>query len=182
MPLVKDGRQQHYMWTLMCAIYVILLSWDVYQIARIVYFKHRLKSFQGLFLVLCLFWTTLRVVFWLEDTSEWVNWIALFIYFMPNLIQFSMFSLLVFFYAKLVHLREWNSVKVRCYLAYAASNLLFSGATVYWIIVEQHDYNYDDVKFFFSLFSGILFAILTLALAWYVCSIRPHQSHKDTCI
>ena len=106
-------------------------------------------------------------MFWLEDTSEWVNWIALFIYFMPNLIQFSMFSLLVFFYAKLVHLRDWNRVKVRCYLAYAASNLLFSGATVYWIVVEQHDYNYDDVKFFFSLFSGILFGILTLALAWY---------------
>jgi hypothetical protein len=167
MGLIKDGREQHYMWALMCAIYVILLSWVVYQVARIVYFKHRLKSFQGLFLVLCLFWTTLRVVFWLENTNGWVNWKALIIYFMPSLIQFSMFSLLVFFYAKLVHLREWNLVKVRCYLAYAVSNLLFSSVTVYWIIVEQHDYNYDDVKFYFSLFSGILFAVLTAALTWY---------------
>eukprot|EP00939_MAST-03C_sp_MAST-3C-sp1_P001322 g1322.t1 len=145
----------------------MMLSWDIYQISRIIYFQHRLSSFQGIFLLLCLAWTSLRVLFWLEDTSSWPNWFALTVYWSPILIQFNMFSLLVFFYAKFVHFNEWESVKTRCYVFYVVSNVVFSVTTVYWIIVEERQYDYGEVQFFFSLISGLMFGLLFVGLVLY---------------
>lgn len=104
-------------------------------------FRHNLFSFQLGFLVLCFVWGIVRAVFWwltpvLPEPSVaaigmlWYEYMVLFLFSssfrIPINLQFATFSLLVLFYAHLVHRATWEKTMKRiCTATYIGTNVVF---------------------------------------------------------
>jgi len=119
--------------------YGALFLFELVQLGRIIYFRHKFRSFTVAFLTLCFFWAFLRGIFFAFivdnrwDAAD--NWIYSIIYWTPINIQFATFSLLVAYYAHLEHKQkgEWRIFKRRYTLIYGISNLLF-----FWLRMCSH--------------------------------------------
>eukprot|EP00455_Lapot_gusevi_P014986 TRINITY_DN17551_c0_g1_i1.p2 TRINITY_DN17551_c0_g1~~TRINITY_DN17551_c0_g1_i1.p2 ORF type:complete len:113 (-),score=12.86 TRINITY_DN17551_c0_g1_i1:69-407(-) len=93
-------------------MYVLMFVLVSFQLVRIVVFRHKLYSFQVGFLVLCFIWLACRVVFWFFlDIDGNAAWLVTLVYLFPSVCQIATFSLLILFYAKLVHRHRWAQYK-----------------------------------------------------------------------
>jgi len=113
----------------MAASYLALFVLAAVQLFRTVVHRHKIRSFRFGFLLVCWMWTALRVLFWFIVTlTTWPTWLSHLIYFLPNACQIGTFSLLILFYAKLVHRHRWRVLRLRflsfCILANTALVLL----------------------------------------------------------
>jgi len=156
-------------------LYLILLYASLtgivgFQIARILYYRHALYSFQLGFLLLCFVWGVLRVVFWslfYQIISGTVGEVLLWI---PLNFQFATFSLLVVFYAHLVHKNTWEKyTKKRFTIAYITVNtiLLIMQCVCFGLITDgghSEEQWASDVQ---SAIAGLVFLILVTILSWY---------------
>lgn len=124
-------------WQLWCGIilgilYVVLCLLALFQVVRIVLNGHRMDSFQFVFLALCFLWTLLRGLFWLlVDQLTWPIWLYTLVYNLPNVCQISTFSLLILYYAKLVHRSRWRNRKSFFITCYVVANTLMIMLTVF---------------------------------------------------
>lgn len=133
------------------------------------------------FLVLCFIWGILRIVFWSTVdviTSAITSNVLLWI---PLNIQFATFSLLVVFYAHLVHKSSWErTTKKRFAAAYIAVNaILIIMQSVSLGVVNNKDP--DDIDLLGEVQSGIagfVFLVLVAILAWY--GYRLHVAISST--
>jgi len=92
--------------------YAILCVMSAIQLLRTICYQHKIMSFRFGFLLVCFIWTSLRMVFWFfVRLSEWPIWVSTTIYFLPGACQVATFSLLILFYAKLVHRHHWKGLK-----------------------------------------------------------------------
>lgn len=88
--------------------YVVLACVSAFQLLRIIYYRHPIKSFQAWFLIICLFWCTLRAIFFLKG-QDMPDAAFTLVYWLPIDLQFMTFSLLVIFYAFLLHQATWEA-------------------------------------------------------------------------
>eukprot|EP00937_MAST-01D_sp_MAST-1D-sp2_P006990 g6990.t1 len=88
----------------------IILLGVILQIVLIVRGRHNLYSLQTGVLVLCVLWLPLRVLFWVKtmQSTTWNDSLMLTLFSLPTCLQFSTFSLLALFYAKVVNWRQWD--------------------------------------------------------------------------
>ena len=108
--------------------YVVVFSLSAFQLYTIATHQHRMKTFQTGFLFLTILFSCLRVVFWTKTmfSSVWGFPETLFLFLFPNIVQFSIFSLLVTYYVSVVHKPDWKRVYRRRYRqAWTLSNVVF---------------------------------------------------------
>eukprot|EP00026_Physarum_polycephalum_P009186 Phypoly_transcript_09299.p1 GENE.Phypoly_transcript_09299~~Phypoly_transcript_09299.p1 ORF type:complete len:415 (+),score=36.99 Phypoly_transcript_09299:118-1362(+) len=125
-----------------------------FQITRILYYRHALVSFQLGFLILCFIWGILRIIFWstVSVTGVILSNVLLWI---PLNIQFATFSLLVIFYAHLVHKSTWERyTKRRFAIAYVVINavLLILQCVSLGVVNSKHP---DDLKLLGDVQQGL---------------------------
>ena len=91
----------------LCALIMVGVLHQMYLIVRR---GHNFYSLQTGVLGLCVLWLPLRVVFWVkvQAGSEWNMYIMMIFYSLPTCLQFTTFSLLALFYAKVVNWRQWD--------------------------------------------------------------------------
>jgi len=141
-----------------------------FQIARIIYNKHKIKSFQMGFLLLCFVWGIFRgIMFLLNDVVSDTGFAIIF--WIPYPIQFATFSLLVMYYAGLIH-REWRSYwRKRYVVVYAVSNIFFLCVIIAIIVSEIRYANAPTTPNWLTnltaIFGGVLFLILMIILTIY---------------
>ncbi|KAH3764003.1 hypothetical protein Pelo_4143 [Pelomyxa schiedti] len=113
----------------------------IFQISRIIYHKHDLFSLANRFFLLCLVWCLLRDLFF-ADIEFWLNTCAyMVIYGLPMIIQFSTFSLLVYYFASGAHYASWEAktrkIALTSYISaniffFITLNVLFAMSIYYW--------------------------------------------------
>jgi len=156
-------------------LYVVLTLSVGFQIARILYYRHALYSFQLGFLLLCFIWGVLRVVFW---SIEYIFWgaFAEVLLWVPLNFQFATFSLLVVFYAHLVHKSTWEKyMKKRFTIAYIVINVVLLALQCVWLGFVNSDIQHSDEDWASGVQSAIaalVFVILVAILAWYGYSLH----------
>src|SRR3989338_4479504 len=111
-------------------LYLIEVLACAVQLSRIVYYKHKFKHYQSYFLMLCFWWCLLRFIYFLfVNIAGNIYGIALYV--LPFNIQFATFSLLVFYYAEIVHKQDWRRLRRKQFLfAFVITNALF----LIWIL------------------------------------------------
>ena len=93
---------------LLACCYVLLFASSLVQLLRIVVAQHDVYSFQVAFLVLAVLWSAARAFFF----GEWFGLpelLSLLLWWLPFDLQFSTFSLLIVFYASLLHHLSWHT-------------------------------------------------------------------------
>jgi len=159
-------------------LYLFLCLFIALQLARIAYYRHKIRSFQVGFLVQCFFWALLRAIFFLLlDFFSSTNWLLLIIYGLPINIQYSTFSLLVVYYAYLNPIHEAKAEMrkfKRFYITiWITTNILFLILTLVGIILgmEFDDPNQSDepdwLSAAHSYFTGGVFLVLVIVLAYH---------------
>jgi len=87
-------------------LYSILSLSSLVQVSRIIFNGHNLGSFQAIFLFLVFLWMTLRAFFFAAD-FDLPNIVVVLILWLPYTLQFTTFSLILVFYAKLFYQQDW---------------------------------------------------------------------------
>jgi hypothetical protein len=126
-------------------LYVLLGLFDLLLIVRIVWNRHRL-SYYFAFNVLVLVWDAFRLAFFLlSDQLEDVPLLFYIVYNIPLEVQFATFSLLVVFYASVVHKDAWNRLHPWFWAAYALMNALVSTFLLFYVVLVWTWGNISDV-------------------------------------
>eukprot|EP00013_Stygamoeba_regulata_P004596 CAMPEP_0177638428 /NCGR_PEP_ID=MMETSP0447-20121125/5484_1 /TAXON_ID=0 /ORGANISM="Stygamoeba regulata, Strain BSH-02190019" /LENGTH=383 /DNA_ID=CAMNT_0019140391 /DNA_START=1522 /DNA_END=2673 /DNA_ORIENTATION=- len=150
-------------------LYFLLSAVVAFQLSRILWYKHDLKSFQFGFLSLCFVWGIFRAIYFLlfgvlPPTA------GLVLFATPYPIQFATFSLLVVFYAQVLHSHEWQERKRVFKIMYLASNGFF---IMCFFVLLGLFLGYgpgktpDMLTKFSDVFIGLIFFVLMCIMAWY---------------
>eukprot|EP01116_Phalansterium_solitarium_P005926 TRINITY_DN1820_c0_g1_i1.p1 TRINITY_DN1820_c0_g1~~TRINITY_DN1820_c0_g1_i1.p1 ORF type:complete len:325 (+),score=77.68 TRINITY_DN1820_c0_g1_i1:157-1131(+) len=150
--------------------YLLLGCFIGLQLGRIVYYRHKLKSFQVAFLLLCFSWALLRTIYFLF-IYELTGLLAIFIYWLPINIMFATFSLLVVFYAHL-HQRqksEWRAWKRKYLIVWGVLSLLFLAFGLTLILLGINDQMGNSLWLMrvHYYFNGLVFLVVVSFLAWH---------------
>eukprot|EP01137_Pigoraptor_chileana_P000170 Opistho-2@35870 len=104
----------------------------LFQLARIVYYRHKKLSYQSMFLSLCFLWAVLRtVLFGLTLITNWSLAVYRFIYCVPITLQFATFSLLVLYFAQVVHKTKWQLASKALYKRILLSTWMLSNVAFF---------------------------------------------------
>jgi len=149
-------------------LYVVITLVCVFQLARILYFRHNLLHYQFGFLLYTLVWTLLRGLFWMF--LPWKSEIELVLQGTAILLQFSTFTFLVLFYVQMIHKGrgEWSGMRTRSVGLFAAVNFLFLLAFLVTIIFA-HYYGPEDVLggAVHAYFVAAMYLLLSAGLAYF---------------
>ena len=112
-PTVSKEEIGYILYVLLLFFYSIICLVATMRIFRIWLFRHRFLSFQGAFLLLCVTWSSLRIIFW-ASTSKFLSsfspLLPLFFYWAPDVLQFAMLSLITLYSYKILKIRWWQDV------------------------------------------------------------------------
>eukprot|EP00520_Triparma_pacifica_P003952 CAMPEP_0118659044 /NCGR_PEP_ID=MMETSP0785-20121206/14895_1 /TAXON_ID=91992 /ORGANISM="Bolidomonas pacifica, Strain CCMP 1866" /LENGTH=517 /DNA_ID=CAMNT_0006552109 /DNA_START=234 /DNA_END=1783 /DNA_ORIENTATION=+ len=141
----------HLMWDPFCSIltfiYVATIYLAAYQLRQILQAQHRVKTFQTGLLTLIVCFSTFRVIFWVKTmfSNCWSSSVVLFLFLFPNVLQFSIFSLLVVYYVQVVHKQKWKSSYRKTYsIIYGTFNCLFVLITIALCCAYSLDFAGDN--------------------------------------
>jgi len=171
----------------MASCYLVLCVFAGVQLLRTIIHRHKTRSFRFGFLLVCWLWTALRVFFWFILTLDGTaTWFWHLIYQLPNACQVGTFSLLILFYAKLVHRHRWRALRLRflsfCILSNTAMVLLTVAFSVLMEKVENaqgDDPSSEDaadvselVDKMYYLSCALFFGVLVILAAFYIHKLR----------
>ncbi|KAN0028361.1 hypothetical protein ACTFIV_010203 [Dictyostelium citrinum] len=146
-----------------------------FQIIRILYNKHNIFSFRFGFLLLGFIWGLLRAIFWglFDVFSLPANYVAQTTFFLiPINIQFATFSLLVLFYAHVVHRTTWERfTRMRFTIVYLSVNIILLVLQIVWIAIYVK-YSNGMLQQIQSILNGVVFLLLVSILAFYGWKLR----------
>ncbi|KAM9985424.1 hypothetical protein ACTFIZ_008963 [Dictyostelium cf. discoideum] len=146
-----------------------------FQIIRILYNKHNIFSFRFGFLLLGFIWGLLRAIFWgfFDIFSNSSKAVQNSFFLIPINIQFATFSLLVLFYAHVVHRTTWERfTRMRFTIVYSSVNIILLVLQIVWIAVYS---KYSDVGLLAQIqfiLNGVVFLLLVSILAFYGWKLR----------
>ncbi|KAF6035582.1 GPR137B [Bugula neritina] len=174
--------------TITCIVIFSLLFLFVYvQLWMILYYKHKKRSYQTVFLLLCLIWAALRVTlfsFYFTDViiannlDPFSNWL---LYSLPVVLQFTTLVLLVAFFSQVVIKAKYpqsariykNRVRVLCTL----SVFVFTTVNAVCGVIAQM-YKSDscptaiNVLFARVAINGSLFVVHGIALSYWIFTLN----------
>ncbi|XP_004349835.2 hypothetical protein CAOG_01315 [Capsaspora owczarzaki ATCC 30864] len=153
-------------------LYGVLCVWCVSLLVRIKLGRHKMISYQTLFMGLCVGWTLLRMIFFASyghglENSQYAVTVLLWV---PINIQFATFSLLVLYYANTVYSerRMWAARKRLMYFCYSIPQIILAGLLFAWIFVTGDDGDSgDDVTDIRQYASAGIFLVLFFATAYF---------------
>jgi len=162
-------------------LYLLLVLFIALQLGRIVYYKHKLRSFQVGFLVQCFFWGLLRALFFLlMDFISTTHLLLLIIYWIPINIQYSTFSLLVAYYAYLNPIHgakaEMRTFKRFYITVWLTTNIVLLVGTAVSIILgirfdDPYDQEPDWLTAAHGYFTGSIFLVLVVVMAYHAMKV-----------
>ena len=125
--------------------YLAFILACLFQLSRLVYYKHRLVHYQSIFLFLCLVWCVLRwATFFFNGAFDSacaslpVSIVFNTFFYLALNVQFATFSLLILYFGELVHKRTWRSLRRSQFISiYIISNLFFLLWSIAFIITES---------------------------------------------
>jgi hypothetical protein len=164
----------HGLWFLLLFFYTLILLVAFVRIFRIWLYRHRFCSCQGAFLLLCCFWSSMRLFFW-SSTPAFLNSLGdffhLFLYWGPDILQFAMISLITLYSFKIIKIRVWAEVRVRAYTLYYLSNIGVAMGLTTWLIIQRIARNNQkpiaNSGLYFAIFSGGIYGIMMFLLVYY---------------
>lgn len=119
-------------------VYSVLWIFSGIQTSRILIYRHSITSFQFAFHILCFSWNLLRAVFFGSGVKPWPKEVILSIYWYPIDIQFATFSLIVMYYAFLLHRidkRRSDAQSALIVWCYVITNICVVSTTTFYIIL-----------------------------------------------
>jgi len=192
----------HVVAALLLCLYAMLIAMLVFQIAAIFRTRSKVMSFQMGFSLIVLLECTLRAIFWLIqelgvlEKREW-NAGILLLFWLPNAVQWSLFSFMQLFFVKIVWSLEWQrgTLKQRSILAFQVSTLLAmaiivalaitKGAYDEKIVHHPSIHSYFDaggltarVQMGFSAFMFLLLAVGLTTLGVFTHTMPPLELTK----
>eukprot|EP01137_Pigoraptor_chileana_P029035 Opistho-2@13707 len=121
---------------ILVGLYALPFCYCGFQLGLILYHRHKKASYHTYFLLLCLSWITLRIIFfgiWSHDLGLPDSWAIRLIYWLPLHIQFATFSLLVLFYAQVIHRENWvQKFRVIFVASWVAVNVTLLALFIGW--------------------------------------------------
>jgi len=149
---------------LLSLLYLFLTVIEGFQITRIIYYRHNFLSFQNGFLMFCFAWGIARWIYFLLQCTQYSGLGFLnYLYWLTYNLQFATFSLLVLFFAQVVHKFGYRR-NVSIYI-YALLNILFLIFMLVILSVPNVPYQV------FVCCVGTMFLVLVLVLAYYGCRV-----------
>mmetsp|Transcript_27508 Transcript_27508/g.66906 ORF Transcript_27508/g.66906 Transcript_27508/m.66906 type:complete len:390 (+) Transcript_27508:152-1321(+) len=168
----------------LATMYCCLAFVSLVQILRIIVNGHNLASFQSIFLVLVFVWMSLRGFFF-GSSFDMGNLAVDLVLWIPYSLQFTTFSLILVFYAKLFYQQDWPQNKPVVWGAFAVANCLAIGLTLGVIAKscsKQGEYSCvpdDKEEKLFSRTIGIAYLLLTLIYSYFgVALVASSRSRK----
>jgi len=129
-------------------LYLILALLCAFQCSRIIYYKHKLFSYQFGFLSLCLVFALLRFALFMFLCALNYSIGYDILYWIPFYIQFATFSLLVLFFARILEQNQKAGGKGKRMIGlFVASNGFFFFFVFVFLILSGifHDYECDKI-------------------------------------
>eukprot|EP00128_Syssomonas_multiformis_P008161 Colp12_sorted_trinity150504_noHs@71 len=171
--------------TALAVLYSILFLICVFQLCRIFYFRHKKASYQTYFLALCLVWTVIRAIFLGFCYRDWVtmpSWLLRILYWLPINVQFATYSLVVLYFAQVVHKHDWEkSYKRMFYASWIVVNILLIIPLIAWMIAVGDDPVTSEKQFIARQVStAVVFFILVIILAVY--GFKLSQVARETTV
>lgn len=179
----------------LAVLYGLLLCIIVFQLGRIFVNHHRLASFQFAFLALCFCWMVLReslvlLVLVREGDAESLPVKSLLpLLLFPLNLQIATYSLLVTFYAHVVHRARWEDYyKRRVFGTWAASNIFFLVFSIVWLALvlgnpsESLPSNGGLALVMRFLVPAIAFCVLVVLLSYYGYKLRKTLLHHPVAL
>jgi len=166
-------------------IYLFTLIFVTSQISRIIYYKHNFKNFQFGFLILTFFWMLLRVIYFLPQIithlSEWPDWLECIIVYFPVIFEFATFSLLVIFFAHLIHKEKWDKrFKIRFYIGYIVINSILIIFVIVICILRSINTEVSRERDYVQLaFFTFVFFLLVFILSAYTYKLYQLSKYND---
>eukprot|EP01103_Thecamoeba_quadrilineata_P011356 TRINITY_DN2693_c0_g1_i1.p1 TRINITY_DN2693_c0_g1~~TRINITY_DN2693_c0_g1_i1.p1 ORF type:complete len:324 (+),score=19.27 TRINITY_DN2693_c0_g1_i1:90-1061(+) len=149
-------------------LYLLLTIAEGFQIARIIYYRHNLFSFQCGFLLLCFTWGIARWLFFLLVCIVESNAMSIsYLYWLTFNLQFATFSLLVLFYAYVVNKHKSEAWRKRSLIVYVIVNVLFLCIMLALLVSLTLDQTSNALSELFPCCVGSMFLFLVLILAYY---------------
>eukprot|EP00002_Diphylleia_rotans_P001857 TRINITY_DN11077_c0_g1_i1.p1 TRINITY_DN11077_c0_g1~~TRINITY_DN11077_c0_g1_i1.p1 ORF type:complete len:227 (-),score=36.01 TRINITY_DN11077_c0_g1_i1:145-825(-) len=152
----------------MYGVAIVHLSVQAY---RLVKYKHQLASFQSLFIQFNLVWALLRFVYFVLGLADYQwdrPWKQILLYWIPYVIQYSTFSLLVLFYAYLVHrMTLWKTHRDYLLGAYLLSNIVQYVFLATWISIGASKGRTTQLEQDVTIYAGTVNFVLCMLLAVY---------------
>uniref|UniRef100_A0A7S4IRS0 THH1/TOM1/TOM3 domain-containing protein n=1 Tax=Vannella robusta TaxID=1487602 RepID=A0A7S4IRS0_9EUKA len=157
-------------------IFFILFCVSTFQLTRFLYNRHRLISYQLGFFVCCFMWSGVRSIFFLFLT-DWSLVAMNILFWLPVLVQFIAFSLLVVYYVQQLYRETWQRVRKLVLVIYILTNLGFIIFVItymilsyqYFVIKDEDEPAWLDASA--QVLSGVIFFILVVVLGYYGCRV-----------
>eukprot|EP01134_Creolimax_fragrantissima_P002822 CFRG2822T1 len=160
---------------MLAILFLIQSTFCACQLSKIWTYGHRKASYLSYFLLMSLAETVMRFAFFISYGWAWapylppVGWTIL--YWTPLHLQFAMFSLIVLFFAKVVHKDEWEQRCKYFLTGWVSLNLILLLGLAGWILPStKHHYNeksIHDPNVARATVAAILFFILSILLLKY---------------
>lgn len=109
--------------------------------------RHKRLSFKAGFNGLCWIWALLRCTFWslMIAYGETMPHIVEYgLLWLPQTVQFAVFSLLALFFLKVINFSTWQSIRRSWYIGAAAANIVFTSLVVIFAILISLPDNTDE--------------------------------------
>ena len=158
------------------ALYAALLVFLLVQFSTLVWGTHRKLSYKNGFLFLCIVWTALRLVFWVqaslyssEETSNSVLFgTEVLVLWISAPVQYATFTFLLLYYCKVLAANTWKGARRRWYTAsFVAFNLATTGLTLLFIaLVFSPGISTDETQGLqkaYLGYNGVVFLLLASA-------------------
>ena len=160
---------------ILAVVFLLMAVVCWFQILRFLWNRHRKFSYQMGFLLFVFVWTSCRFLFFLL-VEDWSALTAVVLQWIPILIQFSTFSLLVVYYIQQLHRDAWPRVMKITVFIYVTVNLLFlTSLLTYWILVFQYNNIGEEQPKWLGtcalVLSGTVFLVLVLVLGYYAFQV-----------
>eukprot|EP00002_Diphylleia_rotans_P019726 TRINITY_DN3814_c0_g1_i2.p1 TRINITY_DN3814_c0_g1~~TRINITY_DN3814_c0_g1_i2.p1 ORF type:complete len:334 (+),score=56.71 TRINITY_DN3814_c0_g1_i2:50-1051(+) len=152
---------------------------------RLVKYKHQLTSFQALFIQLNFVWAIFRFVYFAIGLADhkWNRlWEQILVYWLPFVVQYSTFSLLIMFYASLVFRKTWWVTHRAYFLAvYIVTNILQYIFLAVWISLGVSEGQTKSLEQDISLYASVIYFALAagLGIFGYLVHRHPLGYHEE---
>lgn len=173
--------------------YFFLCLLTICQLFRIFLFGHKIQSFASSFLFLCLLWSFIRCIYFIFDifNAELNDRDNLLFFWIPSVLQFSTFSLVLVYYDKKLHDLNWESKCYVYFFYYIANTLLFATlliSLIYYCLDGSCRTNKDAVLtehyIFFAMYYLVLVCLYGIytRLLWKYHRLYVYSTENETTI
>lgn len=116
----------------------------------------------------------MRLLFWSTTPaflSSFGLYFPLFLYWVPDVLQFAMLSLITLYSYKIIYIRIWAEVRVKAYTIYSLSNIGIGIGLTTWIVIKRVARNQGrpiaNSGLYFAIVSAATYGIMMAFLVYY---------------